>query len=150
MQVVIKFYLFILILQSNSNGSNIFGTMEFVRDMGNSSHWGLMMAPGQEKMVIICRNLFDPLYFNCMNVFIWAIEEFRTNSKTVRIIQGNEPSVFESSRFQMHLLKGGNILSFYSGSLFIRDLLQTGSYKNEGKALKRIQAPKKKLLLRKT
>ena len=36
-------------IQSNFNGSNIFGTVEkIVRDMGSSSHWGLIMVPGQE------------------------------------------------------------------------------------------------------
>ena len=35
-------------LLSNFNGSNIFGTFKFVRDMGSSSHRGLTMAPGQE------------------------------------------------------------------------------------------------------
>ena len=33
-------------IQSNFNGSNLFETI--VRDMGSSSHWGLIMAPGLE------------------------------------------------------------------------------------------------------
>ena len=33
-------------LQSNLNGSNIFG--KFIQDMGSSSHCGLIMALGQE------------------------------------------------------------------------------------------------------
>ena len=35
-------------IQSNLNGSNIFGTMEIRSNMGSSSHWGLIMAPVQE------------------------------------------------------------------------------------------------------
>ena len=35
-------------IQSNFNSSNIFGTMEIVPDIGSLSHWGLIMAPGQE------------------------------------------------------------------------------------------------------
>ena len=33
---------------SNFIGSNIFGPMEFFVDMESSSHWGLIIAPGQE------------------------------------------------------------------------------------------------------
>ena len=35
-------------IQSNFNGSNICGTMEFVRDIGSSSHWELFIAQGQK------------------------------------------------------------------------------------------------------
>ena len=35
-------------IQSNPNGSSSLGPWEFVRDMGSSSHWGLIMALGQE------------------------------------------------------------------------------------------------------
>ena len=37
-------------VQSNFSGSNIFETKEMCSStcMGDSSHWGLVMAPGQE------------------------------------------------------------------------------------------------------
>ena len=41
------FWVFSLI-QSTFNGSNIFGTMEIVRDIGTLCHWVLIITPGQE------------------------------------------------------------------------------------------------------
>ena len=35
-------------LQSNLNQSNLLGPWKFVRGMGSSSHWGQIIAPGQE------------------------------------------------------------------------------------------------------
>ena len=47
-------------IQSNLNGLNNFGIMEkFIRDMGSSSHWGLIMAPVQEANS-------DNLHSDCM------------------------------------------------------------------------------------
>ena len=61
-------------LQSNINGSNISGTTENVRDMGSSSHWGLIIAPGQAQMELI-REVFLILYK--MVFWVYSLESPR-------------------------------------------------------------------------
>ena len=52
--------------QSNLNNWNFFGTTDIFRGTSSSSHWGLIVAPGQEANGDNSRNIFDLLDNNDM------------------------------------------------------------------------------------
>ena len=64
-------------IQSNFNGSNIFGTIKNVRDIGSSSHWGLTMVPGQEANSDNLGILFYFRHNNCMLSVLIRIASMR-------------------------------------------------------------------------
>ena len=68
-------------VQSNFNGSNIFGTM----DIRSSSHWGLIIAPGQEANGII-KGVFL-IFYKIMECWVYSSELYRREATYIGMIK---------------------------------------------------------------
>ena len=55
----------------------VFGTIEIVRDMGSSNHWGLIMLPGQEANSVNLGIFLDFLHNNSMLSVVTRIASMR-------------------------------------------------------------------------
>ena len=102
-------------IQLNFNGSNMFGTIETVRDTGSSSHWELIMVPGQEANSDNLRVFF--IFCTITVYLVYSLESPRwgdSNEYTQHTSSGYNKKIFHKYLFSGAIGRISKGLSGYS------------------------------------